>query len=184
MLFFFFFQAEDGIRDLTVTGVQTCALPISLGAGRSIGGSARTGGELVDQRRDSHHQLRRERLLAGGERRMKGALAATQPLVLRDEQGATSFGQPDADAAAVVDRRGAPDEATPLERVEDPGRRRGGDSGGGGQLPHPGRLTVEQWLEQPVLGERDPARLPGARAPRSPDRLGERVERGEEPLDV
>src|SRR5207248_7296026 len=28
--FFFFFQAEDGIRDRTVTGVQTCALPISL----------------------------------------------------------------------------------------------------------------------------------------------------------
>src|SRR2546430_948206 len=28
VLFFFFFQAEDGIRDLTVTGVQTCALPI------------------------------------------------------------------------------------------------------------------------------------------------------------
>src|SRR2546430_8230464 len=27
--FFFFFQAEDGIRDLTVTGVQTCALPIA-----------------------------------------------------------------------------------------------------------------------------------------------------------
>src|SRR5205085_6751542 len=27
----FFFQAEDGIRDLTVTGVQTCALPISFG---------------------------------------------------------------------------------------------------------------------------------------------------------
>ena len=25
---FFFFQAEDGIRDLIVTGVQTCALPI------------------------------------------------------------------------------------------------------------------------------------------------------------
>src|SRR5256886_4373744 len=29
ILYFFFFQAEDGIRDLTVTGVQTCALPIS-----------------------------------------------------------------------------------------------------------------------------------------------------------
>src|SRR5687767_15250606 len=27
-LFFFFFQAEDGIRDKLVTGVQTCALPI------------------------------------------------------------------------------------------------------------------------------------------------------------
>src|SRR2546430_9992877 len=31
---FFFFQAEDGIRDLTVTGVQTCALPICLGGAR------------------------------------------------------------------------------------------------------------------------------------------------------
>src|SRR5215813_12399536 len=28
MLSFFFFQAEDGIRDADVTGVQTCALPI------------------------------------------------------------------------------------------------------------------------------------------------------------
>src|SRR3989454_3790526 len=28
-VFFFFFQAEDGIRDYKVTGVQTCALPIS-----------------------------------------------------------------------------------------------------------------------------------------------------------
>src|SRR2546427_2701835 len=33
---FFFFQAEDGIRDLTVTGVQTCALPI-------LGGDFRDG---------------------------------------------------------------------------------------------------------------------------------------------
>src|SRR5438445_13683595 len=32
--FFFFFQAEDGIRDIGVTGVQTCALPIS--AGRTV----------------------------------------------------------------------------------------------------------------------------------------------------
>src|SRR5438046_8626388 len=29
VLLFFFFQAEDGIRDWSVTGVQTCALPIS-----------------------------------------------------------------------------------------------------------------------------------------------------------
>ena len=28
LFFFFFFQAEDGIRDTSVTGVQTCALPI------------------------------------------------------------------------------------------------------------------------------------------------------------
>src|SRR2546422_1266484 len=30
-IFFFFFQAEDGIRDVAVTGVQTCALPIYSG---------------------------------------------------------------------------------------------------------------------------------------------------------
>src|SRR5215475_14710611 len=30
-MIFFFFQAEDGIRDFHVTGVQTCALPISAG---------------------------------------------------------------------------------------------------------------------------------------------------------
>src|SRR5947208_12690390 len=33
-MFFFFFQAEDGIRDDLVTGVQTCALPICTLAGR------------------------------------------------------------------------------------------------------------------------------------------------------
>src|SRR6266511_3214137 len=33
LCFFFFFQAEDGIRDFHVTGVQTCALPISPRAG-------------------------------------------------------------------------------------------------------------------------------------------------------
>src|SRR5256885_3660161 len=47
-LFFFFFQAEDGIRDYKVTGVQTCALPISyyrrratadVGFGASLGES-------------------------------------------------------------------------------------------------------------------------------------------------
>src|SRR5438132_14028151 len=34
--FFFFFQAEDGIRDHCVTGVQTCALPICGPSSRSI----------------------------------------------------------------------------------------------------------------------------------------------------
>src|SRR6266853_4699069 len=38
-MMYFFFQAEDGIRDLTVTGVQTCALPISA--------TIRVNGDLV-----------------------------------------------------------------------------------------------------------------------------------------
>src|SRR5256886_12289938 len=41
-MLFFFFQAEDGIRDLTVTGVQTCALPILLGCGCGAGSAAGT----------------------------------------------------------------------------------------------------------------------------------------------
>src|SRR5205085_6535433 len=52
LCFVFFFQAEDGIRDLTVTGVQTCALPIfgfgvggagSMGAGCGNGKSGNVG---------------------------------------------------------------------------------------------------------------------------------------------
>src|SRR5256885_240983 len=35
---FFFFQAEDGIRDYKVTGVQTCALPISVQVGAALAG--------------------------------------------------------------------------------------------------------------------------------------------------
>src|SRR2546429_4993495 len=45
---FFFFQAEDGIRDVAVTGVQTCALPIWLitviGCVLALGGLAATVG--------------------------------------------------------------------------------------------------------------------------------------------
>src|SRR6266542_4781118 len=57
--FFFFFQAEDGIRDATVTGVQTCALPISL-ACRAGPGRVRV---QPPDRRD-----RADRRAAGGDR--------------------------------------------------------------------------------------------------------------------
>src|SRR6266542_6446761 len=47
----FFFQAEDGIRDANVTGVQTCALPISLakdvGAGMLVWGDVSTVGDSI-----------------------------------------------------------------------------------------------------------------------------------------
>src|SRR5207249_8270390 len=39
--YFFFFQAEDGIRDRNVTGVQTCALPICCRIGNGVGSSSR-----------------------------------------------------------------------------------------------------------------------------------------------
>src|SRR5207237_5009509 len=52
--FFFFFQAEDGIRDSSVTGVQTCALPILMAAAwgssaRIVSPMARTVPELPAQ---------------------------------------------------------------------------------------------------------------------------------------
>src|SRR5258707_9995647 len=45
IFYFFFFQAEDGIRDIGVTGVQTCALPISVRGLRGIG--PRTGAAMI-----------------------------------------------------------------------------------------------------------------------------------------
>src|SRR5215475_13464554 len=81
-IFFFFFQAEDGIRDFHVTGVQTCALPISparANAARRATGR-QTRGQLPPARlgrlapallglSDSDHPLRTLRRRAGtGER--------------------------------------------------------------------------------------------------------------------
>src|SRR5260370_26920356 len=43
LFFFFFFQAEDGIRDSSVTGVQTCALPIYIGV--AVGSLVLGGGD-------------------------------------------------------------------------------------------------------------------------------------------
>src|SRR5437764_2763252 len=51
--FFFFFQAEDGIRDTSVTGVQTCALPIFVG--RRVDELLV---EILRQRRGQHEQDR------------------------------------------------------------------------------------------------------------------------------
>src|SRR3989442_7352367 len=45
--FFFFFQAEDGIRDADVTGVQTCALPISSSVAALEDVARRVGAEGV-----------------------------------------------------------------------------------------------------------------------------------------
>src|SRR5689334_24646842 len=49
-VFFFFFQAEDGIRDGTVTGVQTCALPICTGGDRRRREIEIRDGALLEQR--------------------------------------------------------------------------------------------------------------------------------------
>src|SRR2546430_12121983 len=56
-LVFFFFQAEDGIRDLTVTGVQTCALPIYRAARRGAGPPDARISPLARRRRPAAHRV-------------------------------------------------------------------------------------------------------------------------------
>src|SRR2546429_8251146 len=83
MWFFFFFQAEDGIRDVAVTGVQTCALPIS--AGDSAGESVRVlgfGSDRAHRGRRTHHGR------AAG--RVPGAARVSPPRHARDEIGRAS----------------------------------------------------------------------------------------------
>src|SRR2546426_10776806 len=69
----FFFQAEDGIRDYKVTGVQTCALPISSrgGGGRPRARSARRAGG-PDRPRGSARELGRARMVLGPPRGDRG----------------------------------------------------------------------------------------------------------------
>src|SRR5438445_2417384 len=83
LLLLFFFQAEDGIRDIGVTGVQTCALPIFhlplRGVSRGIGGGllegpetdrrAVAGGPPLHARDESHAtEAARDRLAQGARR--------------------------------------------------------------------------------------------------------------------
>src|SRR5690349_21921550 len=59
LYFFFFFQAEDGIRDLYVTGVQTCALPISYGDPTATRTIALAGGSHSEHWLTALHALGR-----------------------------------------------------------------------------------------------------------------------------
>src|SRR5207302_8205150 len=62
VVFFFFFQAEDGIRDFHVTGVQTCALPIFDRHPRLAVVLAHGGGSLpfIAARMGHAYEVRRE----------------------------------------------------------------------------------------------------------------------------
>src|SRR5256885_7846743 len=64
VVFFFFFQAEDGIRDYKVTGVQTCALPIYL-----QGDGARDDHEVALPRRAPGDHAEAVPVVAGPARR-------------------------------------------------------------------------------------------------------------------
>src|SRR3989449_11194385 len=85
--FFFFFQAEDGIRDVAVTGVQTCALPISIAAAPRAAFSLSI--EILEDdnlgaREEASH---RRGLLAWARRRNPRAVSSVGPLpVVRNKE--------------------------------------------------------------------------------------------------
>src|SRR5437762_5223827 len=65
--FFFFFQAEDGIRDTSVTGVQTCALPIFIFVNVGTAGTVMKVGSddlpsIIDSRKGGRHSLGKWRI--------------------------------------------------------------------------------------------------------------------------
>src|SRR2546422_2568943 len=62
---FFFFQAEDGIRDVAVTGVQTCALPISPGHQPCTETETRAGIWRYDANRTAQRFSPAERFVTG-----------------------------------------------------------------------------------------------------------------------
>src|SRR5260370_25288170 len=103
LFLFFFFQAEDGIRDSSVTGVQTCALPIS--APRSDGGAGQRAGTPGQDRGADRRQHGGRGLL--GLRAARGRHARTLRH-RRSQQGG-----------------GAPDRAALGRRPRRPGRERG-----------------------------------------------------------
>src|SRR5260221_10403184 len=75
MIFFFFFQAEDGIRDHCVTGVQTCALPILDERGGMQGhllGSCCSSQDEWTQRPEQEQQESREKESGRSEERRVG----------------------------------------------------------------------------------------------------------------
>src|SRR5206468_9663525 len=94
--FFFFFQAEDGIRDLIVTGVQTCALPISCcpTCARGRGPRAQVGQHAVAVEAGHVEVERSEERRVGKECRSRGSPGHGKKDEERgDQQGRSSTGR-------------------------------------------------------------------------------------------
>src|SRR3989441_4589884 len=145
-LLLFFFQAEDGIRDKLVTGVQTCALPIS---------ALFDGGERAGEERGV--RLHRDPGAEGGPRPDQ----AREPPALepaRDAEGT----QEEEEAEKKIALAGLPGAAGQMVRREDeraaaggqraPRRCQRGDRAGGGHQPRggedaPGEVAAAQRAE-------------------------------------
>src|SRR3989454_1314395 len=107
VLLFFFFQAEDGIRDYKVTGVQTCALPISLGVVVAMVSGCRGPPQDVNSRARWVRTGRRHQLVEGREQRER---------VVRNRK-VTRTGRPE-ESRYAASRIEKTYEQVPLERMQ------------------------------------------------------------------
>src|SRR2546426_4730560 len=105
--FFFFFQAEDGIRDYKVTGVQTCALPISDPA--NLGSILRSAdalgweGVLVPEHRSVGITPAVRKVSAGAVERVPVVRTGSPAAAISLLQERHAFGVVGLDPAATVD---------------------------------------------------------------------------------
>src|SRR2546426_10702561 len=107
---FFFFQAEDGIRDYKVTGVQTCALPISDISGGCVHVAARRKGDCARlYQRNGKRRQGRDRQGAAARRRIRaGSAPGVAPSALPARADRRPGGQqPEAYRGDVQSVRGA-----------------------------------------------------------------------------
>src|SRR5688500_19803070 len=97
-MFFFFFQAEDGIRDYKVTEVQTCALPISFALvidakspwtfqhSRGVAATGVAIAEVMGYPREQIREIRRAALLHDIGKLGVSSLILDKPAALTDEE--------------------------------------------------------------------------------------------------
>src|SRR5690349_21869259 len=116
--FFFFFQAEDGIRDLYVTGVQTCALPISADVRLVLPGLVRQLGLGAPHRQ--HRERARRPLLDARAPGLVQHLHAPRRDLLRLQRGRQRAALPPADDELRLrraHRRGRPPDGEVLRHA-------------------------------------------------------------------
>src|SRR6266545_5071211 len=145
ILWFFFFQAEDGIRDKLVTGVQTCALPIF----RRRAAWWRAGGGRSGPARAWRRGCRRAAVpRTAGSRRLQKSPEHLIPL--RHERPGHAAGEVGDRAAVHVELRGGGS-----GRAE--AQQRGGAPLPGGPAPVQRRVVAREGLERGGGGRREAA---------------------------
>src|SRR5688572_2561120 len=121
MYLIFFFQAEDGIRDLTVTGVQTCALPICLAEAR-IGRTHEREHEDAESRAErNHHSSERVQIVPAQADIDRQAYDHEGPADVCEQAGQDAPGSSRLECRLALERRGdfVDRQSMPRDEIDD-----------------------------------------------------------------